>query len=210
MTLLKSLSSSRPHSPHPVRVGRDLPDPATRRRRGALSAEPRVPAPVLPRTPPGRGPAALASALAFASAPRTVRSAAPCAGMARVLERGTRRGFPKFQRHQGSSLDRSFLGKPLPTLLPCCNGKLQGERTRDRAGITGQETPLWSWLLSGKATWGGWRRSGPEAPGKRRGGEGIPGGRPSKGGEGGLNGAAQSDQDDDNADTAGGKPGPSL
>ncbi|XP_027426099.1 uncharacterized protein LOC113909153 [Zalophus californianus] len=97
VTLLKSLISSGPHFPRPVRLGRDLQALATRRR-GALSVEPRVHAPVLPRTPPGREPALRAGALAPAPAPGTPRSAAPYAG------KGDARGIPESSKDTSGPL----------------------------------------------------------------------------------------------------------
>lgn len=83
----------------------------------------------------------------------------------------------KFRRHQGSPSDRSSLERSLPTLLRYSDGKLFQE-SREGAGVEGRrETTMGRAVFrNGFQEWGSRGGSGPEAPGKPRGGGGIPGG----------------------------------
>lgn len=105
VTLLKSLIfSGASLPPPPIRTGRYLQAPATRRR-GVLSVAPRVHAPVLPRTLPGWEPALCAEALALAPAPGTPRSAAQRAGKGNASG-----GFRKVPKTPGVLFGPQFPG----------------------------------------------------------------------------------------------------
>lgn len=119
----------------------------------------------------------------------SARPAAPSAGT-RARASGD---SGNFQRHQGWSLDRSSLGKPLPTLLPDCDWKVHGAGTgRGPRGERGHRGP--GCCQERRPGWGGWAGADRKPQASAEVEVAFQAGTPGKGGEA-TEKAAASDHD---------------